>query len=189
MDDATPERWLPVVGYESLYEVSSYGQVKSYHRNPPRILRPETTRGYLYLNLCHDGQQEHVAVARLVALAFLGPTPAGMEIRHLDGDSANNVLTNLVYGTHGENEIGQGPSRHPSERRQDSLPTRASVLAGKYPRESARPQKVPHLPARKRTTHARNTKKAKGGSVVTLVLYDSIDVDQIPATRQQLAGT
>lgn len=35
--------------------------------------------------------------------AFAGPCPEGLEVRHLDGDPANNRLTNLCYGTHSEN--------------------------------------------------------------------------------------
>lgn len=34
---------------------------------------------------------------------FVGPPPPGLEVRHLDGVSHNNLLSNLVYGTHLEN--------------------------------------------------------------------------------------
>ena len=36
-------------------------------------------------------------------LAFVGPTPDGMQIRHLDGDRSNGRLENLTYGTGKEN--------------------------------------------------------------------------------------
>lgn len=44
-------------------------------------------------------------VHRLVAQAFDGdaPSPAHTDVRHLDGNKANNVLTNLAWGTRSEN--------------------------------------------------------------------------------------
>jgi hypothetical protein len=38
-------------------------------------------------------------------LAFVGPRPPGLEIRHLDGDPGNNALNNLRYGTRSENLV------------------------------------------------------------------------------------
>jgi len=49
-------------------------------------------------------------VHRLVLLAFVGPCPAGMEARHLDGDPTNNRLPNLCWGTPKENK--QDSQRH-----------------------------------------------------------------------------
>ncbi len=42
-------------------------------------------------------------VHRLVALAFIGPCPVGQEVRHLNGNCADNQLSNLAYGTRLEN--------------------------------------------------------------------------------------
>lgn len=42
-------------------------------------------------------------VPRLVAEAFHGPRPDGLQIRHMDGDSSNNRPDNLRYGTAKEN--------------------------------------------------------------------------------------
>lgn len=39
----------------------------------------------------------------LLADAFLGPNPGGLEVRHLDGDSKNDAIGNLAYGTHTDN--------------------------------------------------------------------------------------
>ena len=43
-------------------------------------------------------------VHSLVALAFIGPRPEGMEVNHKDCDKQNNALNNLEYVTHGENQ-------------------------------------------------------------------------------------
>lgn len=44
-----------------------------------------------------------MAVASLVAEAFIGPRPSGKEINHIDGDHRNNAAGNLEYVTRREN--------------------------------------------------------------------------------------
>jgi hypothetical protein len=64
------------------------------------MLRPTAGRqGYQKVDL----DDVTCAVHTLVLNAFVGPRPAGHECRHLDGDPANNALTNLAWGTHAEN--------------------------------------------------------------------------------------
>jgi NUMOD4 motif-containing protein/HNH endonuclease len=119
-DDA--EEWRPVPGYEGVYEVSDHGRVHSIARilrNGRRMkgcmLKPWINPwGYPVVGLRLDGAQIFRPVHRLVALAFLGPTPEGQEVRHLDGDSSNCALTNLAYGTHRENV--QDSLRHGTNR-------------------------------------------------------------------------
>jgi hypothetical protein len=65
-----------------------------------RILKPSANLargGYLELNL---GRAVHRTVHRLVALAFIGPCPEGMEVRHLNGNPMDNRPANLAYSTH-----------------------------------------------------------------------------------------
>lgn len=47
----------------------------------------------------HNNWHVHVLVAR----AFHGPKPIGMEVLHLNHDPADNRPQNLVYGTRSEN--------------------------------------------------------------------------------------
>jgi hypothetical protein len=61
-------------------------------------------RGYLALPLRRKGRTFTKPVHALVLLTFVGPKPSGAECRHLDGKRQNNRLTNLVWGTHAENE-------------------------------------------------------------------------------------
>lgn len=117
-----PEAWKPVPGWEDLYAVGSYGQVMSFHRDPPRLLRPGRRKddGYSNVVLCADGTQTTRTVHSLVLEAFAGPRPTGMECRHLDGDPANNRWApgeteeevranggNLMYGTGRQNNLDQ----------------------------------------------------------------------------------
>jgi hypothetical protein len=54
-----------------------------------------------HLRVRIDGVAEYVH--RLVLRAYVGPCPDGQEVRHLDGNPANNSVANLAYGTRSEN--------------------------------------------------------------------------------------
>lgn len=103
------ERWLPVVGYEGIYEVSDQGRVFSLKRRfaGARMLtpwRPAPNR-YFQVGLTRDRKTRHPNVHTLVAEAFIGPRPADQQVRHLDGDTANNTLANLKYGDASDNAL------------------------------------------------------------------------------------
>jgi len=102
---STPERWLPIPGYEGRYDVSDRGRIKSLVRGAPRILKPARGRsGHLYVMPCiRVGRQQKLNVHRAVLLAFRGPKPEGLVSRHLNGVASDNRLENLVYGTTSEN--------------------------------------------------------------------------------------
>lgn len=51
-----------------------------------------------------------VPIYRLLIETFVGPRPEGMVCRHLDGDSLNDTLNNLCWGTYLENT--QDMTRH-----------------------------------------------------------------------------
>lgn len=94
------ELWAVVPGHAD-YQISNLGRVKSFRKGPPRILKPTKARvGYLQITL--PGRPV-VYVHHLVAEAFLGPRPKGLQINHKDGDKTNNAATNLEYCGHGDN--------------------------------------------------------------------------------------
>jgi hypothetical protein len=109
------EEWRPVPDYEGLYEISSYGQVRTVPRQITRRNgRKFTVRaclrklvpnryGYLTVRLSNQGIHLPREIHALVAIAFNGPRPPGMDVRHLDGDKLNNARENLAYGTRTEN--------------------------------------------------------------------------------------
>jgi hypothetical protein len=94
-DDPT-ERWLPVVGYEGLYEVSDQGRLRY---ADGRLVSPE----YVRVKLHHGGKTRHFQLHRLIAAAFLGPIPTDQEVNHRNGLKNDNALANLEYRTHAEN--------------------------------------------------------------------------------------
>ena len=101
------ERWLPVVGYEGWYDVSDFGRVKRVRAacgtQAGRILKPSITQGYEHVDLHKKGKDKTMRVHKLVAVAFIGTCPDGVEVNHIDGDKTNNCLNNLEYVTPSEN--------------------------------------------------------------------------------------
>lgn len=93
--------WLPVVGFEGCYDVSSDGQVR--RCGAARPLAQQILKGYKAAHLWRDGRRTRCAVHALVAAAFIGVKPDGHEINHLDGDRGNNRVSNLEYVTRSQN--------------------------------------------------------------------------------------
>lgn len=105
-----PEWWVPVVGYEGFYEVSDYGRVKSLPRMTQKGLRGgrilkgiPTPQGHLAVTLSVHGNMRRWMIHHLVAEAFIGPRPPGLETRHLNDVPWDNRPANLCYGTRKEN--------------------------------------------------------------------------------------
>lgn len=101
------EKWLPVVGYEGIYEVSNLGRVKSLSNSKSRkekILKQQIRNGYFSVDLSKKHEKtKKFFVHRLVAIAFI-PNPENKEqVNHLDADKLNNKLTNLQWATRKEN--------------------------------------------------------------------------------------
>lgn len=106
--DLAGEEWRPIPGFAH-YQASSAGRVRSLSHmtgrgiRRGRILKPATQPGgYLSVQLSRGGVADRRYMHRLVAEAFYGPCPDGLEVRHLDGDPANNSAENLAYGTRSE---------------------------------------------------------------------------------------
>lgn len=114
------EQWAVVTDYPA-YEVSDQGRVRSRRRRgaPGGILRTPLSSGYPLARLQMPGQpRRQVRVHTLVLEAFVGPRPEGCEARHLDGNPLNAALTNLAWGTHGENnrdQVRHGTHPHASK--------------------------------------------------------------------------
>lgn len=106
------EVWLPVRGYEGLYEASNLGRIRRDPRAPCRslgvpgkTLSPSFCGGYAVVSLSKSGEVKNHRVSRVVLEAFCGPPPfAGAHAAHNDGDTANNRLTNLRWATPLENQ-------------------------------------------------------------------------------------
>lgn len=109
MKDNPEERWLPIPGYEGLYEVSDHGRILSSHpRGRPGFLKFCTSRGYssveLYQREGGKVNSRRTTVHKIVMLAFIGHRSPGMQINHRNGIKTDNRLENLEYVTPSENK-------------------------------------------------------------------------------------
>lgn len=141
MPDLPDEKWLPLPGYETLYEISNMGRVKSLGRISKRrngttctcharILKPGQSKKSKYWSIRMSGLDEVTTwyVHHLVLTTFVGPMPDGMEACHGDGDRSNNRLTNLRWDTrlgnasdrykHGTSPLGNA---HPMAKLTDDI--------------------------------------------------------------------
>ena len=108
------ENWKPVLGWEGFYEVSDQGHIQSCPRRTRagwagfkshgRIIATFVRQKRRFVNLFDGDKRATCTVHRLMLEAFVSPRPDGMECRHLDGNSLNNTLENLRWGTKAENE-------------------------------------------------------------------------------------
>lgn len=116
------EIWRPVVGYEGLYEVSSYGRVRSLDRYDGRnhfikgklLKNKDNGNGYLICSLSKNGIVKNKYIHRLVVEAFIERPDGLYEVNHKDENKKNNSVDNLewcdkkynnTYGTRIEREI------------------------------------------------------------------------------------
>ena len=109
------EKWRPVRGYKRWYEVSDRGRVRSVDRwvhfsdgrvrfySEHILARYKDWYGYLKVTLNRNSEDYRVHIHLLVAEAFLGKRPRGLQVRHKDGNPLHPYKNNLCYGTSKEN--------------------------------------------------------------------------------------
>ena len=101
------EEWKPIAGFEGVYEISSFGRVRSLdrevgHRSGAAIRRGKVLSprkdgsGYLFVSLCAHSKSINAKLHRLVAEHFLPSSPLS-EVNHKDFDKANNSVSNLEW--------------------------------------------------------------------------------------------
>lgn len=110
---STDEIWKDIIGYEGLYQVSNFGQVRSMpkswrtgrgkgtmlsHNGKIRKTCPSQS-GYMSLLLNKDGKEKYWNVHRLVAIAFIDNPEALPVVNHKDEDVLNNHVDNLEWCT------------------------------------------------------------------------------------------
>ena len=106
------EIWKDVVGYEGLYQASTFGRIRSLDRKDCRgnrisgkIMKPRfINSGYLMVHLRdRNGKRTGKLVHRLVAEAFLIATDNEIQVDHIDENKTNNNIENLRWVTPKQN--------------------------------------------------------------------------------------
>ena len=101
------EEWKPIsLGY---YEASNLGRIRRASQGKRtfvgRLLKIQHSNRYPHVILSLGDRRLHqISVHTLVADAFLGPCPEGMEVNHKDFDKCNNRIDNLEYVTPAKNK-------------------------------------------------------------------------------------
>lgn len=116
------EVWMPVNGFESLYEVSNMGRVRSLPRKTTRgkILSPSIDKdGYYRVNLVDGERSKTYSIHRLVAQAFIENVANLPIVNHKDENKQNNRADNLEYCTvkYNTNYNGSAIKRGATQRR------------------------------------------------------------------------
>ena len=108
-----------VPGFEGLYEASSCGKIFSLNREvnshfgKGRVIRKEkelsqetAVGGYKRVVLVkRDGTKYHKLVHRLIAETFIDNPEQKPQVNHIDGNKANNDVSNLEWCTSQDNNI------------------------------------------------------------------------------------
>ena len=90
------ELWLPIIGYEGLYDVSNLGRIRNSRTN--KILRLGKHRqGYKLVSLYKNKKEKTFLAHRLVAMAFIENPHSFLEINHIDENKENNNVSNLEW--------------------------------------------------------------------------------------------
>lgn len=107
------EVWKDIAGYEGVYQVSNFGQVKTvermvhnpgvlgdgeYRKVPEKLKAHNIMRGYHCVSLCLNKHVKVYRIARLVMDTFGTPAPSEKhQITYLDGNKDNLCISNLAW--------------------------------------------------------------------------------------------
>ena len=113
------EIWKDIEGFEGLYQVSSFGRVKSLPKKweisnnfgtfwvvkDERMLSPViSNKGYYVLSLVNNKRKKQFRVHQLVAKHFLENNNNFNCINHINGNKLDNCISNLEYCSHSHNQ-------------------------------------------------------------------------------------
>lgn len=100
------EIWKDIKGFEGLYQVSNYGNVRSLKYRSWDLRKPHPDKdGYPTIFLHINNTRYRRFIHRIVAESFIDNPNHLPCVNHIDGNKSNNHVTNLEWVTHKENTI------------------------------------------------------------------------------------
>ncbi len=147
------EVWKDIFGWEGYYQASNLGRIRSLDRRDKngknssmlyrgKLLKQRFDSNKRYVtDLSKNNKGRPQQVSRLVALAFHGECPRGMECCHNDGNCQNNREWNLRWDTRENNDRdkirdGQVPKGenhwNAKNKAKDIIEIRKKYASGKY---------------------------------------------------------
>lgn len=92
------EKWEYIIDYEGLYQVSSFGRIKSFHGKSIKIMKLcEDKQGYLTVGLSKNADPKIFKVHRLVGIMFIPPIEGKPDINHKKGNKKDNRVISLEW--------------------------------------------------------------------------------------------
>lgn len=117
LEDRIGEAWLPILGYENLYHLSSLGRFKAIiktviapnkkgfiTRNPIIMKLKLSTNGYWHISLSKEGIRKTFLAHRLTAIHFVSKVEGKKRINHIDTVKHHGCASNLEWCTDSENQ-------------------------------------------------------------------------------------
>ena len=108
------EVWKKVKGYEGIYEVSNYGNVKrvsgitgvnTKYLNGYYLKPLDNGKGYLRVKLTTNNKSKRIMLHRIIAEAFI-PNPDNKPVvNHINHNIVDNRINNLEWCTQSENVL------------------------------------------------------------------------------------
>lgn len=111
------EIWKDIKGYEGLYQISNYGNVRSLKKwagnkhlskwiDSIKQLKPfDNGNGYLIISLRKNTIRKNFYIHRLVAQHFMKPQIGKNIVNHKDFNKHNNHVNNLEYCSQKDNVL------------------------------------------------------------------------------------
>ena len=98
------EVWKDIDGYEGLYQISNFGNVKRLKTG--KLKKPEiTNKGYYMVDLYKNNVRKKFTIHRLIAKAFIDNPRNKKIVNHKDGNKLNNDISNLEWSSYSQNNL------------------------------------------------------------------------------------
>jgi hypothetical protein len=195
--DLPGERWREVPSASGAYQVSNLGRVRRSRPGPRTrvgliLSQSRDHRGYARVGLWVEGKNSFRTVHSLVAEAFIGPRPTGLEVNHKDGDKLNNQAENLEYMTRLENEqhaarlgLTAKGERHMSRTRPEALRRGDDHYLRRHPEQIKRGANNPRSRMSEAQVASVKARLAAGESAIRIARDLSVSEGLIQGIKQR----